>query len=189
MPRLPDCRCNSNPDDTDSWLAMWTDQRSRASCGLITLLVIHPVIMQQVINVYEEAIISRVAHSEQFRGQIPEEDLALMRSPQALSISLLGLITEDAMISPRVAGRLCERVTGMTWRGLELSASYWPQGRPALRAVNRTGVRRRRGCRRCRLSRCGRSLRESGCARGHRGAVMGTVTGSSAWWDSLTALR
>ena len=60
-------------------------------------------IENEVRNIYGEIAVSKIAHSEQLRGVIPtkviDED---MRSDHALTMSLLGLIAEEAVITNRL---------------------------------------------------------------------------------------
>ena len=63
--------------------------------------------VQQVVeNVYGEIAVAKVAHSEHLRSILPRETIEQMREPAALTMGLLGLMGEEAVIGRRIAGAL-----------------------------------------------------------------------------------
>lgn len=68
---------------------------------------------QDVLRVYGEVAVAKVAHSEHLRKFIPsrtvEEEL---RSEAALTMALLGLIGEEAILAPRLGGKYRKRRAG-----------------------------------------------------------------------------
>ena len=63
-------------------------------------------IEQDVLHAYGQIAVARVAHSEHLSSLLSrkkiEDDL---RSPGALTMSLLGLLAEEAVIAPRLRGK------------------------------------------------------------------------------------
>ena len=111
--------------DTPGMLAAWMPHHPEHPEGAVLLNIEHPVLLaeiehwqsryadhhaenirQEVVRVYGELAVARVAHSEHLKGLLPskvvDEDL---RSEAALTMSLLGLLAEDAVIATRVGGR------------------------------------------------------------------------------------
>ena len=79
------------------WQSLYSDHQAEA-------------VRQEVIEVYREVIIARVAHSEDMRahidGKLVDDVEFGMRSPAALSIAMLGMIAEEALIGPRLAQKI-----------------------------------------------------------------------------------
>ena len=106
-------------------LAAWQPNDPEYPEGVILLNVEHPVLAEQieffqaqypdhysdeiadnVIAAYGEIAVAKVAHSEQLKGMHPTSVIETeFRSGSALTMSLLGLISEEAVIAPRL-GRL-----------------------------------------------------------------------------------
>ena len=130
---LPRCRKTTDPEAIEQGMIA-AYQGSSADCpgGLVTFYVAHPLIEQEigywqslysdhqaddvrkeVIEAYSEVLIARIAHSEDMRafidGKMVDDDTVGMRSPAALSLSLLGMIAEEALIGPRLAQRIGRR--------------------------------------------------------------------------------
>jgi hypothetical protein len=64
----------------------------------------------EVISVYGEIAVAKVAHSEHLKGHLPSIKIEQeLRSPAALTMSLLGLVAEEAVISTRIGGKFGKR--------------------------------------------------------------------------------
>jgi hypothetical protein len=106
-------------------LAAWAPNHPDHPEGAVLINVDHPVledeiahwqsqyadhladqIGDEVISTYGEIAVAKVAHSEHLKAIMPsskvEKDL---RSEEALTMSLLGLIGEEAVIAPRIGGK------------------------------------------------------------------------------------
>ena len=106
-------------------LAAWHPNDPDFPEGVVLLNVEHPVLESQierwqamypphhadaiadeVMNVYGQIAVAKVAHSEHLKSiltsTVVEEDL---RSNEALTMSLLGLVAEEAVLSTRIGGR------------------------------------------------------------------------------------
>lgn len=118
-------------DIGEGMLAAWAPHHPDYPEGAVLLNIEHPVleeeithwqeqypdhladeIAQEVIASYGEVAVAKIAHSEHLKSLLPsstvEEDL---RSEAALTMSLLGLIGEEAVIAPRVSGKFGRRKT------------------------------------------------------------------------------
>lgn len=122
---LPSCRWVGKDDiNEDGMMGAWQMPNAGEPNGCVLLDEDHPVIRGQieywqnqyprsvamrvesiVKEAYEEVAISKVAHMHQLTGTIISEEQrdAMLLNP-ALTTSLLGLISEDAIIGPRVGG-------------------------------------------------------------------------------------
>jgi hypothetical protein len=71
-------------------------------------------IAREVIDVYGQIAVAKVAHSEHLKGVLPSAVVDNeLRSPAALTMSLLGLVSEEAIIATRIGGRFGRsRATG-----------------------------------------------------------------------------
>jgi hypothetical protein len=110
-------------------LAAWVKNHPDHPEGAVLINVDHPVLEDQivywqsqypdhlaeeieteVIATYGEIAVAKLAHSEQLKSILPsskvEDDL---RSEAALTMSLLGLIGEEAVIAPRIGGKFGRR--------------------------------------------------------------------------------
>jgi hypothetical protein len=113
-------------------LAAWHPNDPEFPEGVVLLNVEHPVLAEQieffqaqypdhyadeiadnVIAVYGEIAVAKIAHSEHLKGMhastVIEKDF---RSGAALTMSLLGLISEEAVIAPRLGKLGVKRRTG-----------------------------------------------------------------------------
>jgi hypothetical protein len=117
-------------DEVDPGMAAaWVAHAPEHPEGLVLLNAEHPVIAQQVkywskqyashlaeevahqvVDVYGQAAVAAVAHSEHLRGILPPERIDDdLRSDAALTMALLGLVREDAMIAARLGAKLGTR--------------------------------------------------------------------------------
>lgn len=107
-------------------IAAWQPNHPEHPEGAVLIATDHPVIEEQVAHwqsqypphlgeevrkevhaVYGEIAVAKVAHSEQLRQLMPPHEIeSNLRSEGALTLALLGLISEDAVISTRIGGRL-----------------------------------------------------------------------------------
>jgi hypothetical protein len=119
---LPDCRWVTSDDINDPGMfAAWQKPSARDPNGCIELDREHPVIRAQVefwqrqyppavakdveklvMDAYEEVAIAKVSHLHALTGAVFSEERrdSMLQNP-ALTGSLLGLISEDALIGPR----------------------------------------------------------------------------------------
>jgi hypothetical protein len=122
--RIPSYRPVAGEDLRPGILASWMAHDPDYPEGVVLINMDHPVLQEQiahwqalythhaeevaqdVIAVYGEAAVAKVAHSEHLRGvlstQAVEEHL---RSDEALTMALLGLVTEEATLAARLGGR------------------------------------------------------------------------------------
>jgi hypothetical protein len=110
-------------------LAAWQPHDPEHPEGVVLLNTQHPVlraevehwqaqypehyadqIAREVENIYGEIAVAKVAHSEHLKGiitaKVVDEEL---RSDAALTMALLGLIGEEAVIAPRIGGKFSKR--------------------------------------------------------------------------------
>lgn len=119
---VPDCRWVKAEDINDEgMIAAWQKPSAQDPNGCIELDANHPVIRSQVehwqkqyppavakqvetlvMDAYEEVAVAKVSHLHALTGTIFSEEVrdAMLMNP-ALTTSLLGLISEDALIAPR----------------------------------------------------------------------------------------
>lgn len=113
----------------DGMLAAWHPNDPEFREGAVLVNVDHPVleaevshwqsqfaeiyadqIAHDVLTTYGEIAVSKIAHSEHLRGIIPskvvDDDV---RSEAALTLALLGLIAEEAVLAPRLGGKYGKR--------------------------------------------------------------------------------
>ncbi|NBD12976.1 hypothetical protein [Corallococcus silvisoli] len=121
---LPHCRAVKKEDmDRPGLLAVWQPRDPEYPNGVVLLNVEHPVLTQQIAhhqaqypdhfaedvatevrNVYMEVAIAKIAHSEFFRSILPSPEVdGELRSPHALTLALLGLVSEDFVIHNRLS--------------------------------------------------------------------------------------
>jgi hypothetical protein len=119
---IPHYRLVGAADVEQGMLAAWQPHDPDHPEGVVLLNVEHPVLVEQVeffqaqypdhyadeiaesvIAAYGEIAVAKIAHSEHLKGMHPtyviENDF---RSDAALTMSLLGLIGEEAVIAPRL---------------------------------------------------------------------------------------
>lgn len=120
---VPDCRWVTEADINDKgMMAAWQKPSAKDPNGCVELDQGHPVILSQieywqkqyppavanevkrkVMEAYEEVAVAKVSHMHALTGPvISEEQRNDMLLNPALTTSLLGLISEDALISPRL---------------------------------------------------------------------------------------
>lgn len=112
-------------------LAAWSPNEPDHPEGVVMLNVAHPVIekeiahwqemypdpyaediAEEVIKVYGEMAVAKVAHSEHLKSIVPSKVIEEQyRSEHALTAGLLGLIGEEAILAPRVGGKFRKRRT------------------------------------------------------------------------------
>ncbi|MEX0801530.1 MAG: hypothetical protein WD379_09975 [Dehalococcoidia bacterium] len=119
----------SGDDIEDGALAAWSPNHPGHTEGAVLLNVDHSVlraeiehwqsqfadhladdIANEVLKAYGEIAVSKVAHSEHLRGQVASQVIdQKYRSPEALTMALLGLFAEEAVIAPRIGGKFRKR--------------------------------------------------------------------------------
>jgi len=68
-------------------------------------------VRQDVLDTYGEVAVSKVAHSEHLKAILPAKTIEdELRSEGALTMALLGLIAEEALIAPRLGGKYGKKV-------------------------------------------------------------------------------
>lgn len=107
-------------------IAAWAPHHPEHPEGAVLVAIDHPVIEEQVAHwqsqypphleeevrkevlaVYGEIAVAKVAHSEQLKRLLPSPEVeSNLRSDGALTMALLGLISEDAVIATRIGGKL-----------------------------------------------------------------------------------
>jgi hypothetical protein len=112
--------------DEDGILASWMPNHPDHPEGAVLIKIDHPVlkdkieywqaqypdhladqIADEVIAVYGEIAVAKVAHSEYMKSVMPSSKVEQeLRSDAALTMALLGLIGEEAVIAPRVGGKV-----------------------------------------------------------------------------------
>lgn len=110
-------------------LAAWQPNDPEEPNGVVLINVDHPVlraeiehyqaqfpdhlaepVRQEVVKVYGEMAVAKVAHSEHLKGIIPSKSVDDdLRSPAALTMGLLGLIGEEAVLAPRIGGKFSKK--------------------------------------------------------------------------------
>jgi hypothetical protein len=122
---IPHWEAVSGDELAEGMLASWMPNHPDHPEGAVLIKVDHPVleaeiehwqaqypdhladkISDEVVAVYGEIAVAKVAHSEYLKSVLPsstvENDL---RSDAALTMALLGLIGEEAVIAPRIGGK------------------------------------------------------------------------------------
>lgn len=109
----------------EGMLAAWQPNDPTEPNGVVLINIEHPVLRaeierwqsqfpdhlaqqvgEEVADVYGEMAVAKIAHSEHLKGLIPSKDVdENLRSPSALTMSLLGLVGEEAVIAPRIGGK------------------------------------------------------------------------------------
>lgn len=122
---IPSFRTVREDSIESGMLAAWSPNEPGYPQGAVLINVDHPVlraeveywqaqfadhladdIRKDVINAYGEIAVSKIAHSEHLRGQVPSKVIdEKFRSNEALTMSLLGLLAEEAVIAPRIGGK------------------------------------------------------------------------------------
>jgi hypothetical protein len=109
--------------------AVWNPVSSSNPAGLVQLNLNHPVfveechhwvalypphleeeIVQVIKDVYAELAVATVAHSESLRRHLERKsDIEKLRTPEALTTGLLGLVGASAILGPRLGGAFGRR--------------------------------------------------------------------------------
>ncbi len=110
-------------------LAAWAPNHPDYPEGAVLINIEHPVmeeevahwqaqygdhladqIAEEVIATYGEIAVAKVAHSEHLKSVLPSSTVEReLRSEAALTMALLGLIGEEAVIAPRIGGKFGRR--------------------------------------------------------------------------------
>ncbi len=126
---IPDYRWESAEEFDDGILATWSPHDPQCPAGVVLLNQDHPVIVAEqaafkddygpvhaedveriVKVVYGEVAVSKVAHSEHLKALLPSDFVEeRMRSDEALTMSLLGLVAEEHLIVERLQRELGRR--------------------------------------------------------------------------------
>lgn len=116
-------------DVGDGMLAGWAKNHPDHPEGAVLINVDHPVleeeiahwqaqypdrfsdqIAQEVIAAYGEIGVAKVAHSEHLKSVLPSSTVETdLRSEAAMTMALLGLMGEEAVIAPRIGGKFGRR--------------------------------------------------------------------------------
>lgn len=120
----------SKPDELEpGMLAAWSPKEPDHPEGVVLINIAHPVLQQQIIHwqsqyadhlahdverevldVYGQVAVAKVAHSEKLKGILPAEVVEKeLRSEHALTMGLLGLMAEEALIAARIGGKFGKR--------------------------------------------------------------------------------
>jgi hypothetical protein len=68
-------------------------------------------VRKDVLRTYGEIAVAKVAHSEHLKGILPSKQIEEeLRSDGALTLALLGLIAEEAVLATRLGGKYRKRV-------------------------------------------------------------------------------
>jgi hypothetical protein len=126
---IPSFRTVPANDLPHGMLAAWQPNDPEFPEGVVLLNREHPILLaevehwqgqfadihaeairEDVIDAYGQIAVAKVAHSEQLKGLLPsktvDDDL---RSEAALTMALIGLMAEEAVIAPRVGGKYRKR--------------------------------------------------------------------------------
>ena len=126
---IPNYRLVGSNQVEEGMLAAWQPNDPTEPSGVVLLNVEHPVLRAEiehwqaqypdhlaeqvggeVAKVYGEMAVAKVAHSEHLKGVIPSKEIEEgLRSPAAMTMSLLGLIGEEAVLAPRIGGKFSKR--------------------------------------------------------------------------------
>lgn len=126
---IPTYRIVTEEDVEAGMLAAWQPHAPEHPEGVVLINGDHPVIAgqvrywtsqypdhlapdveQEVLRVYGQLAVAKVAHSERMRGILPSEVVDRdMRSDASLTMSLLGLLAEEAVISSRLGAKYGKR--------------------------------------------------------------------------------
>jgi hypothetical protein len=136
---LPHYRAVGENDVSPGILAAWQPKDPEYPEGVVLINVDHPVLRQvieywqsqyadhhaeaienDVIDVYGQVAVSKVAHSEFLKSLLPAQIVEKnLRSDEALTMSLLGLMAEDHLIATKVGGKYKSPSRGRKAKGSE----------------------------------------------------------------------
>ena len=125
-------RVRADEMDNPGLLAAWQAHDPEHPEGVVLINVEHPVleseidrwrdvyppskaeeVKEEVLQVYGELAVSKVAHSEYLKSVLPREVVENeLRSGTALTMALLGLMGADSLLAGRLAGRVGRRKLG-----------------------------------------------------------------------------
>jgi len=112
-------------DVDEGMLAAWVPNDPTNPEGVVLINTEHPVIenliqywqskyadqhaeaiANDVVEVYGQIAVAKIAHSEHLKGILPSKTVENeLRSSAALTMSLLGLVAEEAVIATRIGGK------------------------------------------------------------------------------------
>jgi hypothetical protein len=117
---FPDFQPQREPFE-DGFVAQYTPPDVDHKGGIVTIWVEHPMFLRLiefhksrfpdrepesvralVEKLYGQALVARIAHTEQMHGIMKENSIDEMRSPAALSLALFGIMPEDAYITQQL---------------------------------------------------------------------------------------
>lgn len=127
---IPTWKSVGKDDVKEGMLAGWAPNDPDHPEGAVLINIEHPVmeeeieywqsqyadhlgdqIAEEVIACYGEIAVAKVAHSEHLKSVLPSSVVENeLRSDAALTMALLGLMGEEAVIAPRVGGKFGRRV-------------------------------------------------------------------------------
>jgi hypothetical protein len=113
----------------EGMLAAWQPKDPEYPEGVVLINIDHPIlrsviehwqsqyadhhaeaIEKDVIAVYGQVAVSKVAHSEHLKGIVPSVTVEkAMRSDEALTMALLGLMAEDHLIATKIGGKYSKK--------------------------------------------------------------------------------
>ncbi|WP_433452541.1 ATP-binding protein [Streptomyces sp. CA-142005] len=118
----------SSEMDEPEMLAEYLGESSVHPTGLIRVNIQHPALAEVIVtwqnaypdhlaesiaeeigDVYGQVAVAKVAHSEHYRSKYDPTTIEEMRSSKSLTMALLGLMAEDAMIATRLGGKYGRR--------------------------------------------------------------------------------
>jgi hypothetical protein len=126
---LPTYRGVPAADVGEGMLAAWSPHDPMCPEGVVLINYEHPVLQsvieywqsqfadhhteavrKDVIDIYGQVAVSKIAHSEHLKGQLPSKVVETdLRSEAALTMALLGLMAEDHLIATRLGGKYNKR--------------------------------------------------------------------------------
>jgi hypothetical protein len=126
---IPRFRAVGKDSVTEGMLAAWQPNDPEYPEGCVLINTEHPVlcgeieywqsqypghhaeeIRKDVVDIYGQIAVAKIAHSEHMKGLLPSQVVDNeLRSEAALTMGLLGLIAEEAVIATRVGGKYGKR--------------------------------------------------------------------------------
>jgi hypothetical protein len=122
---IPHYRLVSGADlGNPGMIAAWAPHDPEFAEGVVLINRDHPVILEEiaffqaqfpaqyaedirrdVLEAYGQIAVAKVAHSEHLRSILSASNIQQMRTDEALTMSLVGLVSEEAFIAPRLGGK------------------------------------------------------------------------------------